>query len=79
MDSKITTIQSSEENEPLNKKYQELINKFAETNLNLNLCKRDLNLCQQFLQVLLEYDFNKIGATQVYRERIRNFLKNMKQ
>ena len=60
------------ENKPLNEKYQEVLNKFAEKNRNLELCK-------QFLQVLLEWDFNKIGATQVYRERIRNFLKNMEQ
>lgn len=67
------------ENKPLNEKYQELINKFAKTNLDLSLCKSDLNLCKQFLQVLLEYDFNKIGATQAYRERVRNFLKNMNE
>lgn len=53
-------------------KYQELLNKFAEKNRNLSLCK-------QFLEVLRDWDFNKIGATQVYRNRIREFLNNMEQ
>lgn len=70
MNVEATISQLEKEKNDLSQKYQTVLNKFAERNRNLELCK-------QFLQVLLEWDFNKIGATQVYRERVRNFLKNM--
>ncbi len=62
--------QPEEKYNDLHEKYQVLINKFAETNVNLNLCKL-------FLEKIKDVDFSMIGAGGKLKQDITEFLETI--
>jgi len=61
----LTQIQQNEKN------YNEVVDRFASANF-------DLNLCKLFLKKILEVNFNNIGAASKLKMDITEFLENLK-